>query len=78
VTPPGTLLAAEQSVRKALIDSVPRQQLIEVIAAHLRRAAQSASMGQGSGGAPRDLYRLHLKKVSSGDVGKSHDHKANC
>lgn len=38
----GKLLTSEQSYRLAMMDSVPREDLIAAIAAHLRRAERSA------------------------------------
>lgn len=56
----GKLLTAEQSVRLALIDSVEREKIIELIVRHLRADARTHSASWG--GTPRQAYAAPIGK----------------
>jgi hypothetical protein len=49
-------LRGEQNVRRALVDSMPREWLIAAIVGHLRRHAQARQEKAWAGGRPRDWY----------------------
>lgn len=56
----GKLLTAEQSVRLALIDSVEREKVIELIVRQLRQDARTHSASWG--GTPRRAYAAPIGK----------------
>jgi hypothetical protein len=51
----------EQNLRRALVDNVPRDRMIEVIAKHLRNASRGGYRSNHNS-TPRDWYRAGFVK----------------
>lgn len=59
----GKLLTAEQSARLAILQSVDKDRAVELIAAHLRDAAQASNWNR-HGNTPRHWYSRNARRVS--------------